>query len=52
MGIQNFGITAGNLLSVALLYTLTNMVAVELAFPIMTGLQLLWIVIILGFRMI
>jgi hypothetical protein len=35
MGIQNFGLTLGNLLSVAVLYTLTNMLDPSYSFPIL-----------------
>lgn len=52
MGIQNFGITAGNLLSVAVLYSITKRLSVEISFPILSALQVLWIVIILGFGMV
>lgn len=52
MGIQNFGITAGNLLSVAVLYSITKRLSVEVSFPILSALQVLWIVIILGFGMV
>ena len=36
MGFQNFGLTIGNLLSVAVVYTLTNMLVPEYAFPVLT----------------
>lgn len=37
MGIQNFGLTAGNLLSVAVVYTLTNFLKPELSFPVLAA---------------
>jgi len=37
---------------VAIVYTLTNMLSPELAFPVLTVLQILWVVIILGFGMV
>lgn len=52
MGIQNFGLTVGNLLSVAVVYTLTNLLRPELSFPVLAAVQVLWVVIILGFKMI
>jgi len=52
MGIQNFGLTIGNILSVAVVYTLTNFLSPELAFPILSLMQILWVVIIVGFKMI
>jgi hypothetical protein len=38
MGLQSFGLTTGNLLSVAILYTLTNMLEASVAFPVLSGL--------------
>lgn len=42
----------GNLLSVAVVYTLTNMLIPEYAFPVLAIMQVLWVVIILGFGMV
>jgi hypothetical protein len=47
MGLQNFGMTVGTLLSVGVLYTLTSPMKPELAFPIISVVILLWVVIIL-----
>jgi hypothetical protein len=38
MGLQSFGLTTGNLLSVAILYTLTNKMEASVAFPVLSGL--------------
>jgi hypothetical protein len=37
---------------VAVVYTLTNMLAPEYAFPVLTIMQILWVVIIVGFGMV
>lgn len=52
MGLQNFGLTIGNLLSVAVLYTLTNMLTASVAFPVLSVLQVAWVVIIITTGMI
>jgi len=52
MGLQNFGLTIGNLLSVGVLYTLTSMLNAEVAFPVLSVLQIAWVVIILTTGMI
>ena len=52
MGLQNFGMTVGTLLSVGVLYTLTSPMKPELAFPIISIVILLWVVIILVSGMI
>ena len=40
------------MLSVAVVYTLTNMLIPEYAFPVLAIMQVLWVVIILGFGMV
>jgi len=52
MGVQNFGLTVGNLLSVAFVYTATNLLVPEIAFPVLSIVQVLWVVLIIGFGMI
>ena len=51
-GLQTFGLTFGNLLSVAILYTVTNMVSPQIAFPLLACLQVCWILVIVGFKMV
>jgi len=52
MGVQNFGLTVGNLLSVAFVYTATNLLVPEISFPVLSIVQVLWVVLIIGLGMI
>ncbi len=52
MGIQNFGMTIGTLLSVGVLYTITSKFSYALSFPILASLQILWLVLIVVAGMI
>lgn len=52
MGLQNFGLTIGNLLSVAVLYTLTNMLPPKVAFPVLSVMQVFWVVLIVTTGMV
>jgi hypothetical protein len=52
MGLQNFGLTLGNLGSVAILYTITNMLPATVAFPMLSLMQFLWLFLILFYKMI
>lgn len=46
MGMQSLGLTVGNLLSVGVLYTITNLISPYYAFGIMGFLFFLWVAII------
>jgi MFS family permease len=52
MGMQNFGVSTGSLLSVAGLYTLTSKLAPDVAFSFLALLQILWVVIFTSSGMI
>jgi len=52
MGLMNFGMTVGTLLSVAVLYTLTSKMAPDIAFPVLSVLMVLWVVLIVSTGMI
>lgn len=52
MGMQNFGVSTGSLLSVAGLYTVTSKLAPDVAFSFLALLQILWVVIFTSSGMI
>lgn len=52
MGVQNTGVVLGTLSSVGILYTITSHIKYDVAFPLLSAMQVLWVVIILGFGLI
>lgn len=52
MGMQQMGLTVGNLLSIAVLYTVTQLIGPYFGFALMGGLQILWVSIIYFGKMI
>mgnify|MGYP000312498343 CR=1 FL=1 len=52
MGMQNLGLTLGNLCSVGILYTITNMISPYYGFALMGFLFFLWVCIIYFFKLI
>lgn len=52
MGVQNTGVVLGTLSSVGILYTITSHIKYDVAFPLLSAMQVLWVIIILGFGLI